>query len=655
MGQMQIATYFGFFAQSFFTAMAQSMTRQLGKPVNLDSMDIHASTIISLGRLGLQSVVVPALTEKTDIPFVLAFTTRETETLEQLAEGNLQRLMEEAVGAAMEPVNFLTKSRNSLRGLRFQRNVPGLIAQRLGGTLNFTVAEAHLRGPGPQPLLLRLLIGPQALNRIEERAQAKPAQLALFSVLEGAYVCRPQWAPTPTAAPATGGKPAITPATPNASPPGMAPPAPEAMAQAQAPALLAQTFLMLHSGLLPPKMFRQPVAFSTQVATPQTLHALGGQAENLHIVRLRAEDKAEMELYVVLPASSTRELMRLSQSGQARFVGDFFRILLGEAAQVWQSLLGQPMQWRTEGVRELPPAALEAVTKRTAEGGLLLQQRASLSDGALDWLVALPPATWGWMQAATAQVCKRADITPATNDAATLLQATGWGQTQIPWEHMTRLAQDNDLWHLTRRLAEAGFGPAHLVAVAETLSPPQRERWLTAMPVTLRDKTQAHRLTPGEAPRRLVILTNGLVALCRTDKLPESPLRHWLTLFAEFHYRRRQDLLQRHLPLRHLIYGLDRQSLFQLIRDESRQTVAEMLTAAEYMVQDQVRRACSPRFALGLLEDVAARRPRTSALTAQEATLRFYRRTQTGMVKGRYLVRETAGLRLQTLLRELDA
>jgi hypothetical protein len=80
----------------------------------------------------------------------------------------------------------------------------------------------------------------------------------------------------------------------------------------------------------------------------------------------------------------------------------------------------------------------------------------------------------------------------------------------------------------------------------------------------------------------------------------------------------------------------------------------EALTWAEFAVLDQVRRAISPGFALRLLDNIAHRRPRTSACTSQGAQLAVYRRADRGRVEGRYLIRRTPAKRLNELIRALD-
>jgi hypothetical protein len=82
--------------------------------------------------------------------------------------------------------------------------------------------------------------------------------------------------------------------------------------------------------------------------------------------------------------------------------------------------------------------------------------------------------------------------------------------------------------------------------------------------------------------------------------------------------------------------------------------LATLLSAAEFPVVDQIRRAITPRFAVRLFEDVASRRLKTSAYAAQEAQLVFYRRAAQGAEKGRYLIRKTPSERLRQALRLID-
>jgi len=106
--------------------------------------------------------------------------------------------------------------------------------------------------------------------------------------------------------------------------------------------------------------------------------------------------------------------------------------------------------------------------------------------------------------------------------------------------------------------------------------------------------------------------------------------------------------------LRHLIYGVDRASLSRLLFDARGNTLAHLLSWAEFPVVDQVRRAISPGFALRLFEDVGELRGRVTAFMAQQAQLELYRTAFRGMMQGRYMVRATPAQRLRDLIRVLD-
>ncbi|MDH4225603.1 MAG: hypothetical protein OEW12_08155, partial [Deltaproteobacteria bacterium] len=180
-------------------------------------------------------------------------------------------------------------------------------------------------------------------------------------------------------------------------------------------------------------------------------------------------------------------------------------------------------------------------------------------------------------------------------------------------------------------------------------------RWVAAMAVGMGERTQKYTLGPDESPLRRMALTGALLALLKGRRLPEGPLAAWVTLWGEFFFQRRQTWIARHLPLRHLTYGLDKDSLARLLHDQPTRRVAVMLCGADYRTLDQIRRAATPAYGLRLLEEVAAQRPKTNAWAAQEAQLDFYQSCHAGMIQGRYMVRETVALRLGELLESLRA
>jgi hypothetical protein len=127
-----------------------------------------------------------------------------------------------------------------------------------------------------------------------------------------------------------------------------------------------------------------------------------------------------------------------------------------------------------------------------------------------------------------------------------------------------------------------------------------------------------------------------------------------VALYTEFFWSYAQYLIDQLLPLRHLIYGMDRASLSRVLFDSRGDQLPEMLSWAEFPVVDQVRRALTPGATVRLLEDIAVKRGNTSAFAAQAAQLDFYRLCYQGMIQGRYLVRSTPAQRLRELIRVLD-
>ncbi len=629
---MGIDTYFGFFAESIFKAIQASITQQTLIPLSLEGVDLSATNTLKLRWSEVETVIIPELVIQGDIPFVFALTAKDAQALNGLAQArvSLQRMMEQAVSTAIEPFNFITKRRNRLTSLTFSHNVTGLTAAHLDGEVNYTMATARYRVREQSEFSLRLLVTAKGRDRIEDRTTAPHTQRALFSIIEGAYVCSPQWDPPP--------------------------PPPGAEAASGLSELLThawmQSFFFLNDGQVAPRVFQQPAAFQTEQVEVAELDKLTEEEEPLTVVRLILNDKAELETFVVLRSAVDRELMRLSKSAQTKFIGDLFRVLFGEAAKHWEALTGQEMQWRVLATRRIFPHTIDAVTSRLEGGGLALRQWAGLDEGRLDWFLAIPPHTWHWLLHLTAKAMEfKVEETP---DRDAIFHATGWGSGSIPWRTIFGFFGDRDLQHLVRQLERVKLAPADMAAIGKAISHGDRERWLDAMSVGLRERTEEYRVAAGEGARRQVAITQTLIELNRADRLPEGRLTPWLALYAEYQWQRRQRMIDELLPLRHLVYGMDRASLGRLLYDESNRVVQEALCWAEFAVLDQVRRVISPGFALRLLDDIAHRRPRTSAYTCQQAQLALARRANEGLALGRYMIRETVAKRLRDLMRWLD-
>jgi hypothetical protein len=275
-----------------------------------------------------------------------------------------------------------------------------------------------------------------------------------------------------------------------------------------------------------------------------------------------------------------------------------------------------------------------------------------MDEGHLEWMLALPPHTWHWLMRITAK--GMAHPSEGLPNRQAIFRATGWGTGRVPWARMAGFLSDRELQDLIRVLGQARLGEAVLAAVAAALDGHFRERWLEAMPVMLRERTERYELAEGEAARRQLELTRAMIPLARSGKLPQGRLARWMEVYAEYHFTRCQVLIDSLLPLRHLVYGLDRGSLSRLLFDAGDALLVNVLAWAEFPVVDQVRRAISPGFALRLLEDVGDLRGRINAFTAQQAQLDLYRLAFQGMTQGRYMVRATPGQRLRELIRLLD-
>lgn len=630
---LQIDTYFGFFARSVFMAMASTLSSQTGRRVTLDGVALSATNMLKLRWNHVETVLVPRLAEPVDVPFVFALAPQDLAALQRLAAGrrSVQGLMEQAVGAAIEPFNFMTKSRNRLRGLLFSLNVTGLTASHLGGEVLYTQAAGTFRVEGGTPFTLRFLVAPQGRDRIEERATQQATQRALFTINSGAYVARPQWEPPPP------------------------PPGAERGTGLNEEAMSGwlQSFLGRNDGAMANRLFLRPAGFQCMLAKGDTVRLMLGQ-QPITVVRLQLNGQAALELFVLLSAKVKGLLLQLSKSGQEKFLGDFFRVVFGESAQVWERFTDTPMRWSVLAVRDIPADALDAVEKRLAGGGFAARQVVRLDDGILEWAVAVPPHTWRFMLEATARGMGLG--TQGAPDRAAIHGATGWNNGRIPWPALLKYLDAREQNELARQLAQAHpqRPQAVLSALTQALPREVQDAWLSAMPADLRDRTQVYKPEPGEGGRLLARLTETLLGLHRSARLGETRLSAWLALYAEQLWSRRQFLAERVLPLRHLVYGMDRASLSRLMVDAKDTLLVELLSWAEFPVVDQMRRAVTPNFALRLLDDVAVKRAKINAFTAQEAQFALYRRAAQGLEQGRYLIRPTPAGRLRQVLRALD-
>jgi len=671
---MRIDTYFGFFAESVFTAMASALSQQLGRTVSLAEVTLRGTNALKLKVSQVHTVVIPDLAERVEVPFLFALSEQDSAQLARLAGGRgIHAMMEQAVAAAVEPFNFMNKSRNRLRGVQISRNVTGLTAHHLGGAVQYTMAAGRFRvgsppaapaaakgkslpaapaaagqgrsppaRPGAAPgaagdagtaFSLRFLVSAAGRDAIEARATQQATQRALFSINSGAYIARPQWEPPPP-------------------PPGV-----EAGTGLSEAALngWVQSFFGLNDGLMANRLFQRPAGWTMSLLASGTLEALFAGAP-ITVVRLHLNEDAALEAFVLLTPKTKAALMQLSRSGKESFLGDLFRAVFGESAQVWERFGESPVRWKVSGVRDIPADALDAVQSRLVGGGFALTQAARLDDGVLSWAVALAPHTWRYVLTLTARGMGL-PVEGAPNRQATY-DATGWGRGRIPWERLVPLLPPQALDETARLFGQTREGTrrqtAYIVAVARELGTAARSRWMAALPSALRENAERYKPDPSEGARLLGGLTGELAALNRQQRIPEGKLSAWLALYTEQEWARRQGAFDRILPLRHVVYGMDRSSLSRLVYDGKDAGLAALLAWAEFPVVDQVRRAITPGFALRLLEDVASRRPRTTACAAQEAQLDFYRRAALGAEQGRYLIRKTPAERMRQVLRLLE-
>ena len=625
---MQIDTYFGFFAHSVMMAMGTTITSLTAEAVNLERVALSTTNTFKLHSSEVATVLIPALAEPGELPFVFALSEHDVAGLVKVAGEriSLQKLMEQAVGSAVEPFNFMAKRRNRLRGVQFSKNVTGLTAHHLNGQVRYTMATGHFSVPKGRGFAIRLLVTARGRDLIEERATQKSTQRALFSINEGAYLCRPQWEPPPP-------------------PPGL-----DRGGEVSETMLSAwlQTFFGLNDGLMPNRLFNRPVGLMSQVVAMEAFTALAEKGAPT-VARLQINDVKALELLVVLPPQAADSLGNLSKSGQERFLGDLFRALFQDSAKLWERFGETPWTWRLLWVGKIPKDSMDAVTKRLEGGGLVLRQMARTEEGSLDWLLGVPPHTWAWLLRLTARAMMMPDNEAPNRQ--TVFKATGWSQHSLPWKRLLGQVKERGLQDLMRVLQQVRIGEPALAAVAAGLDDALRARWLEAMPVMLRERTQRYELAEGEAERHLTALTRALIPLNRAGKLPQGRLTDWISVYTEFFFSFRQHLLEKLLPPRHLIYGMDRGSLSRLMFDVKNDLLVDALCWAEFPVVDQVRRAITPGFAVRLLEDIAVRRPKLSAFGAQEAQVGLYRAARQGVIQGRYLMRATPSGRLNELFR----
>jgi hypothetical protein len=496
------------------------------------------------------------------------------------------------------------------------------------------MAEARLRPARGDTFSVRLLVSAATRDAIETRTEDKATQRALFAVNLGAYQCQPQWEPPPP-------PPKLEQGT-NVS---------ETLLHGWLQSLFGR-----NDGKMANTLFRQPAALQSELVKPDALRDLAKAESGLTVIRMVLNDVTAQEVFVAVPLAAEEALMALSRSGQERFLGDLFRVLFGEAGQLWERFAGAPATWKQFGVRKIPADAVKLLEQRLEGGGLVVRQTARFDEGTLHWLLAITPHAWHALMRLAARGMRRDGLWgegQAPNRQA-IFNATGWHRGTVPWPTVLTFCTERDLKELVRRLGQVGRKEPHLASVGASLKGDWRKRWFDAMPEMLRDRVEACQLQPGDAALHELELTQVLIALVRKEWLPESRLTAWLALYAEMTWSRRQALMDRVLPLRHLVYGMDRRSLSRLLYDCPNDLVIETLCWAEFPVLDQVRRAITPRFGMRLLEDIGAKRVRTTAYTCQEAQLALYRRAQEGLSRGHYMIRATPARQLRDLLRWLD-
>jgi hypothetical protein len=628
---MNVETYFGFFAQSVMTAMGTALTGLTGTAVNLERVELSTTNTLKLRWSDIEVVLLPQLVTPQDIAWVFALSPTDVASLTKLAGERLpfHKLLEQVVSTAAEPFNFVSKRRNRLSGLQVSRNVTGFTAHHLNGEVRYTMAAGIFSVQRGDRFTLRLLVTPAGRDAIEARTSQTATQRALFAINEGAYLCHPQWEPPPP-------------------PPGL-----EQGTQLSELMLNGwlQTFFGLNDGEVANRLFQRPVGLQCQVIDTEALAGLVGDKPPT-VARLQLGEEKALELFVVLPAATAAQLIRLSRSGNERFLGDMFRALFSDSARLWEPFGETPMPWKLLAVRPIPVDALDAITQRLEGGGLLVRQVARMDEGYLEWALAVAPHTWHWLMRLTAK--GMAHPSTALPNRQAIFRATGWGQDRVPWPRMAGFLSDRELRELIRVLDQARVPEPVLAAVADALDGTFRQRWLEAMPIMQRERTQRYQLAEGEASRRHLQLTRALIPLNRAGRLPAGRLAQWSALYAEYHFSRCQEAIDTLLPLRHLVYGMDRSSLSRLLFDARANLLVPVLAWAEFPVVDQVRRAISPSFAVRLFEDVGDLRARTTAFVAQQAQLDLYRLAFQGMTQGRYLVRATPAQRLRDLIRLLD-
>ncbi|MDH4120956.1 MAG: hypothetical protein OEV94_04550 [Deltaproteobacteria bacterium] len=640
---MKINTYFGFFAQTLFTAMGTALGSSTGRKVALETVELHGTNLLKLHQAGLDTLLLPRQTVPPDPPYLYVLFKGGPQALGRLApKVSPQRLMEQAAAAAMEPWSYVTRARAQLTALAFTRPAPGVLPRHLGDDAHVTLAVGRFGGPGLVPFQVGLLVGERGVTLVEERTQAQPVQRAFHAVVQGQYLCQPQWAPAAYPPPPS--------ATPSALP---SPDLPQTT-------WWLQSFLALNGGTLANKVFRQPAAFSLEPAQEAAVTQDTAQAQQVGVARLSLEEN--QDLFFVVPPESLRGILSLSKSAQPAFLGDFFRALLKEPAQLWEALGAGRLAWRVTAVRTIPPQGLSAMAPRLKGGGWW-RQRVRLADGDLAWWVGVTPTAGAALWNA-AQKGGRPDSLPAP-----------WSPSKTPtspadpaaWRALAALGGPGDPRQLVRLLMGNGVLESDLEWLAQRLGPaipgsPLAQAWKAVLPGKPAQPAQQ----PGTVSNTLSNtvanagagaygrLAHALVKLRLEPSGWDSPMAQGAALLAERVWQERQALLDRWMPVSHLVYGMDRLSLQRLCYDTPNPELAALVSQARFRVMDQVRRVISPGFGVRLLEDAGAARLRVNAMGAQQATIGFYRRCWEGMQQGRYTLRETPAQRLGRLMALLD-
>ncbi len=670
--KMPMDTFFGYFAQAAFTAFCTTLAQQQKTALSLERIQVYQATAFSLRRSGFERMFAPILVAGSKIHTLYAMTNRDVEVLKSFCSAGvgLHQALEQAFSAAVIPFEFVAKQRALFQHLEASPNAIGFTAHHLNGALTYTAAQAWIAPPHGAPFSVCLLVDASTCAFIEERSTQPQTLRALKAIVNGAYVCQPQSS--------------VTKAQDSW--------AAENLAKGQTLSLswLHSLFCANAGGALLKLLRRTAVVRCKPLDKTELdddLWPADDKTQALTAVRLGLEGHAAT-MMVFFGASQAKALLQLSKSGSTTFLGGFLCTLFGEGAKAYSHLSGVALKWKLVGVGSLEtPKAMQWLSNEGTRG-MFVKQTLRLESGTVFWLMAIPPLLLQQLLRFGTEVLKgkaklglpKLGLHQGHPPLQALLAATPPQHALMTMRVLLRVLENtlkppplhpkpalSSKVGAPRQPAKHRRGahqapPQTLVeclatAMAETQGAAQN-CLLEALPVHLRERVENTPGEPAQKAKHLRQLANALATVWLQTQIeadfPHNPLSAWGALYAEALWALREEMLEGILPLRMLIFSMQRQSLTQWLMALPTQPLVSALCGVSFSLLDQVRRASSTAFAIRLLEEIGSVQQKTNAFQAQQGQITLFQLGAEHLAEGRLLLRPSAVQGLKTLVEALQ-